>query len=596
MAFTDLHPFSSPGAIMALTHVTFFFVQGTQQWAEQLYRDDPSFTVSVTKALQLANARYSILGAGALLTRIRVTQLGAPKNSVSRHVSGSQPSTPAVLASIAALLQLSARGQRPHSRPYWLHGLPVGAWAQIGGVVQFAAPWIGPVYDWLGMLVNNGWLVKGTVQVGPSYPIVSLVPSQFPPEPTPITAAADWRPLHPAVGLVAYLLDAPTMLPSTQDRFADAIVRIARTKWFPPPPANGPQVNGEFPLFGVQGTAVSAQAQAVPPGGYASGGTLTFTQNGFLPINGWTFVRIGEHKVGPARSSNAASGSEPMPLLGLPSFVAVPPRPGLPQPAAAAGAIAPYSSPPGTVPVPPPPVVPPPTPPPPPGPFLPESMDPRPVTLTTLLDVGTWLRQYCGFYGYPAYNPIGIAKVTNLERTWVVMLYGQKLEVLGTDPGILTSVAAGIAAPTAYENAVLRAMDPLIPAGDNVLLYGYSLGGMICELIWSRFAKVWNILGIVTLGSPVTCLSFFSEPISRFATFDDQIPNLTPLGLFATLTLLGPALYSIVPKDPNVVGAIQGHIQFCTNPGLARWNAWGQLIPGVGPTLELDALRMFSAS
>ena len=581
---------------MALTHVTLFFVQGSQQWVEQLYRDDSTFAVSLTAALRLATARYSILGSGAQLTRVRISQVGAPHNSVSRHVSAPQPSDLAVIPSLAALVQLSAQGQRPHTRPYWLHGLPVGAWGQFGGIVSLAPLWIGRISSWLQMLVNGGWLVQGTVQVGPSYPIQSLVVSQFPPQPAPITAQVEWNPTNPAVGLVAYLTDAPTILPATQSAFVDATVRIARARWYPPPPPDGPRVNGEFPLQGVRGTTVAAQAQAVPPGGYVSGGTVTLTQNGYLPIVGWTFSRVGTHKVGPARASNAASAAEPFPLQGLPSFVAVPPKPLLPTAAAAAGAVTPYSSPPGTVPVVPPIVVPPPPPPPPPGPFVPMSQEPRPVTLTTLLDVGTWIRQYPGFYGFPDYNPIGIARVTNLVNTWVVLLYGQKPEVLGTNPGILTSIAAGIAAPTAYEIAATRAMTATIPEGASVLLYGYSLGGMICELIWSQYSTLWNILGIVTLGSPVTCLSFFSEPISRFSLFDDPVPNLTPLGLFATLTLIGPVLYSIVSPNPAVTGALQQHVQLCTNPDLARWNAWGQPIGGVGSPLELDSVRMFSAS
>ena len=396
---------------MALTHVTMFFVQGKQQWAEQLYRNDDRFSVTVAAALTLATARYSILGAGALLTRVRVSQLGAPKNSVSRNVAGKQPSIPATLASSAALLQLQAQGDRPHTRPYWLHGLPVGAWGQFGGAVSLAPQWAGPIAAWLQLLIGNGWLIQGTVQVGPTYAVQQLVPTQFPPQPVPITAKVDWTPTHPAVGLVAYLYDAPTLTPDTENAFADAVVRIARAKWYPPLPGRGPQVNGQWPLYGVQGTAVAAQTQAIPPGGYALGGTVTLTQNGWLPITGWAFSRVGEHKVGPARASNGPGESDPAPLHGVPDFVVVPPRPLLPPPAVAAQQVAPYSSPPGTVPVPPPPVVPPPPPPPPPGPFEPISMDPRPVTLTTLLDVGTWIRQYSGFYGFPTFHPIGIGKL-----------------------------------------------------------------------------------------------------------------------------------------------------------------------------------------
>ena len=136
-------------------------------------------------------------------------------------------------------------------------------------------------------------------------------------------------------------------------------------------------------------------------------------------------------------------------------------------------------------------------------------------------------------------------------------------------------------------------MRKTIPDGENVLMFGYSLGGMICELIWSNRSTQWNFLNIITLGSPVTCLSGFQEPIFRFATFGDAVPIMTPLGLFATFAGIGGALYSIVAENPDVHGAIPQHVEFCTNPNLSRWNAWGQPIGGVGPPLELDALRMF---
>jgi hypothetical protein len=578
---------------MALTHVTFYFVQGRQQWVEQFYRSDFPYSATVSAALALAQARFSILGAGATLTRFRVSQMGAPHNSISRHVSGPQPSAPATLASTAALMQLQAGTGLPHYRPYWLHGLPSGAWVQIGGVVTLAPQWSGPINAYMALLVKNGWLVQATEQLGPAYPLTQLVQAQYPPEPAPIVAQAQWHALPPSTLLLATIASPPIVLPAPASPFVRQTVRISRAKWFPPPKSGQAQVNGEWPLYGVLDSVIAAQLPAVPPGGWQLGGTVALSQRSYLPITGWTFTRVGTHKVGPARKSNQPSGSTPKPLEGLPVFVTVPDKPLLPPPGVAAQVVAPFAPPPGTVPVPPPPVVPPPSPPPGPGPFVEESMDPRPVTLTTLADVGVWLRQYCGFYGYPdEHYPIGIGKMTNAIDTWVVMLFGQRTEVLGS-PGMLTSIAAGIQAPTAYEAAAAKAMEAIIPEGHSVLMYGYSLGGMVAELLWSEYAGTWQIVSIVTLGSPITCLSYFDQPITRFTASKDIVPIMTPFSTFAFFTGAANLIYTVIPTDPAHPGVIDGHVWFLNNPGLDQYNAWGQPIGGVGGPLELDALRMF---
>lgn len=578
---------------MPVSHVTLFFVQGRQQWAEQLWRVDGTFAGAMTAALALAHARWPILGADVSLTRVRVSQLGAPRISASRHVLGTPAAVPAVPADQAALITLLGSGDRSPARTFWLHGLPQGAWQQQGGIFSLSRQWAGPIAAWLNLLTLGGWRIQSTAALSRPAEVTALAPVANPPTPPLPLVGAQWTLLGVAKFLLAaYLAPEPAPPPDLTDVSAEYLLALLRAKWSSGPSAEA-GVNGEWPIVGQLAGIVGFVGDLFAPGSWLGSGTVQFRKRSYVPIGGWTFLRPGVHQVGPARRSNQPGAPSADPLRGLPEFVTVPAPPPVPTPAEAAPQIAPYASPPGTVPVPPALIQPPPPPPPGPGPFVPESQPPRAVTITTLQDVGIWMRQFPGYYGFPdSYNPIGIAEVTNLVDTWSIWLYGQKPEIT-TSPGVLTSVATGVGLLTDYLAAAKAALLATVPAGASILVFGYSLGGMVAEQLWALRDLPYTFLDIVTLASPVTCVSYFSMPIVRFAAFDDLVPIMTPVSFLATVTATGGLLYNLVPVPPPNNTFPRNHTEFCTSASLGGYNAWGQPLGGVGPPLELAPMQMF---
>ena len=83
----------------AIYHSTLFFAQGTYGWVEQYFRQDQSLASALVATVTLAAARWPILGAGANLYRVRVSQVGCPGISAT---CGS-PGTPATTLAMSPL-------------------------------------------------------------------------------------------------------------------------------------------------------------------------------------------------------------------------------------------------------------------------------------------------------------------------------------------------------------------------------------------------------------------------------------------------------------------------------------------------------------
>lgn len=574
---------------MPIYHATLFFAQPPLGWREQYYCYSASLADALTSAQSLASIRYSILGSGVSLYRVSVSQVGLVRASASAAVGGYTLPAAAMDAHLVAEIRVQAGGSGLYRRSLLLGGLPVGAVESSGRVWQWSAAVAGPARTWMALLARPPWRLQCWGHDGPTYPLEALAPigtvpdSNFPSEQDADAAA----PFGSAVLVqVSGQVQVPAVNPDTGEAPS---ARVSYARWTgtgTPRPAG---VNSAGSILYALGSTVVYQGSLPTVGGYLSGGTLQLRPRLYVPITAAVLARQSSRAVGPARK-DAVTG-----LTASQAFAVGPPTAPAPNPLAppllpaTPPNLSPYTTPVGVVPIPPGPVLPPPPPPPPPGPYVPQAQPPRDVTLRHLGDVGTWMRQtVAGQSPGPTYTPIMIGRCLNLVDTWVVMLYGQQ-PVLGGTAGVLASVSAGIHAPTAYLTAAVNAVDALVPPTSQLLVYGYSLGGIIGELLYADPLFTKRTITLVTLASPLAGVPFFQAPISRFCVASDLVPDMTPLGFLATLAFVNAAIYHFLTPDPAAPGFPACHFDFPTHPGLAAYDTFG--LPGsAAPPIELGPL------
>ncbi|GAB3153583.1 hypothetical protein GCM10027058_22470 [Microbacterium neimengense] len=132
---------------------------------------------------------------------------------------------------------------------------------------------------------------------------------------------------------------------------------------------------------------------------------------------------------------------------------------------------------------------------------------------------------------------IDIKRVVGPDGTehWVVSLPSTQDWQFGPDTGALNDRDSNVALmldnplfKTVYERAVLEAMqDAGISPGDDVVLTGFSQGGIMAANLASDPTFPYNTIGVVTNGSPVDTFNVPSNiPVYAFQHFDDAVPML----------------------------------------------------------------------
>lgn len=141
-------------------------------------------------------------------------------------------------------------------------------------------------------------------------------------------------------------------------------------------------------------------------------------------------------------------------------------------------------------------------------------------------------------YNKGAYGPIIIAqgklqKGDESTDVYVVTLCGTEL-IKGQSTGLLTDVMVGILQNenNAYTQNVVSAIKKVIPADSNLVLYGHSLGGMVCQQVAanSYVKSNYNILNTLTFGSPVISGGRREGMVKRLGDTADFVPYLSVTG------------------------------------------------------------------
>jgi len=492
----------------------------------------------------------------------------------------------------AAGIDLVAGQGGLYHRRYALRGYPRGGLVQTPAGWDFAPAIAGAARTYLQLLTSAGWLLQCWGRDSAQIPVQWVGQAFEPP-------LEFWDPSQgDAVQWVGQLINVqvetvPQIPQPNPDTGAGATARLGRVVWSTTLGRWDNGVNGEYEVIGTNPGVVYLTGQLPDDGTYVSGGYLQIRPRLYLPIRsyqleGMRAVPCGPAPKGASRVNAAGPGGSSSPG----SSAALPLIP--PGIANYAGLVAAYVTPPGTLPTPPPPVVvPPPLPPPPPA-FTGKPSSPVPFTCNTLLDLGTALLNWYGFgMDPPAYEPIGLGPINNLDNTWLVICAGGWYE-FGAPHGQVSFLSAyieGCSGVSAYSQALLLYLENTIPTGASLVCIGHSLGGMVLDNLGRNETWGPRILSTVTLASPPVGVPFTGAPVLRFRVSNDLVPWMTLQGIVSGIA--GQAGYTLLPHDPANLDFPANHTMFPINPGLASYSPWGLTDFSIATPLVIGQMQRF---
>lgn len=564
---------------MPIYHCTLFFCSPPFGWVEQFFRQDGNMNSAVIATASLAAARFTILGTGVNLYRLRVSQVGMPRNSVSVDGGGVVQPVQAMDARTGAEMSVAGAGTGLYRRTFLLRGLPKGSLAKQGNLWQFVGPYSAAINAWLGLLTSGQWQLQAWGRTGPAYAVTGMISSLPPPD--------EFQPLRDSSSFLVLINGNPTLPPVNPDTLEQPSVRIGRVKWSPRPRKGMASPNGEFTAAATTLGMIACYGAIPQEGAYLSGGYIQCRPRIYVPIGSWERLRLGSKACGKAPKDatppilpwkavpsgppfgkgiqSALNVQVPAQLLGLNDLIGTP-LPEQPQP--------------------------PPVPPPPPP--------PKPIVLNSAKDILNLIYEYQGPPPFtPPYFAIGIAPILNRQGSYFVGING--FWPAGSDAtGLLATISTGLGFETQYQRIVLGAVKQVAPSDSYLYLYGFSLGGMTQELLISEYKNAgYRTVILSTFGSPIM------NPITgqavytvRYRTLLDMVPYTTVVSLLLS-GLSGLFMYNNIPADPNNYAFPDNHMQFGQNQGLDNYDPMGKFYsPGPVPkpndnTLELGPLQLF---
>lgn len=431
---------------MPYFHATLFFTYRTDySWVEQFWRQSPDRASALAAAMELAAARFKIMGAGATCYRVRVCQADQPRACISAGIAGNALVPEADLPIAALEVRLVSLASTQHWRNYPLRGLPLVWFTRVGRRLQLSPAFRTQVDTWLSLLVNRQWLMQVEQALGPALPIQQINLSGL--------GDADiysdpLNPDNPPEGqaVVGAILNS-------QPPLGGALVKVSGVRPTPDFPKLRRHINGTHPVYL---TAPNAVYWIGDLGGAdsATGGTVELRSLSYLPISNWNYVRRVARKCGPYREAGETSE-----LPGL----APPPAPeGIPVPAShfrliGAGGI-----------------------------VINE--------YRTLQDVAIEI-----FKGYtepttPTDPLVGVTRVVNtVNLEYAVFIAGVDLHI---EKPSWQQYADGLlalsSAPDDYTDFVRAVIKKATPDGCTLHLFGHSLGGMSAQWMLSVFPGLGN--------------------------------------------------------------------------------------------------------
>lgn len=131
-------------------------------------------------------------------------------------------------------------------------------------------------------------------------------------------------------------------------------------------------------------------------------------------------------------------------------------------------------------------------------------------------------------------QPISIAEAVlkdengKKQQVYLVALSGTEL-VYGQSTGVITDLLCGFEFDSWYLNNVTNAILETVPKNANLVITGHSLGGMIAQQVSAQksIKDNYNILNVVTFGSPLISAGSREGTIKRLGDTSDVVPYLS---------------------------------------------------------------------
>lgn len=155
------------------------------------------------------------------------------------------------------------------------------------------------------------------------------------------------------------------------------------------------------------------------------------------------------------------------------------------------------------------------------------------VTCSTLNEASDFI--FDGGSGEITITPVSLTENGKARKVYIVCVMGMGYNFTKPNNPI-ACVPAAFNIRNQYYRLVRKTMLRYIPKGAEVMLYGHSLGGMICQQLAcdSKLKDPYKITRILTIGSPYIMVVEKNREgtLVRFADTSDTVPKLSPAVLF----------------------------------------------------------------
>ena len=113
-------------------------------------------------------------------------------------------------------------------------------------------------------------------------------------------------------------------------------------------------------------------------------------------------------------------------------------------------------------------------------------------------------------------------------KIYLVAMHGTETSAIGSSVDTYNDGLAGSEQEGPYMREIMAAMKEVIPKDANVILAGHSLGGMVGQQIAADKAmqKRYNIINIITWGSPLICGGKVEGELHRLCDTGDLVPYM----------------------------------------------------------------------
>lgn len=150
------------------------------------------------------------------------------------------------------------------------------------------------------------------------------------------------------------------------------------------------------------------------------------------------------------------------------------------------------------------------------------------MTLSSIKDVAV----LCGLSAATDNGAICIFELTNSDG-YVITLGGTEITNGSENVGLKEDILSAFNKSNGYKKNAINAIVDNIPKGENIYIYGYSLGGMVMQQVLAdkQIRKNYNIEAAVAIGSPITAIN--RQKIVVVEDKSDIVPNLSVKSLLA---------------------------------------------------------------